>query len=150
MDWLFRRSIYYRSNKTIFKTIKKELEYPSKIYNCAVALNSIRCINNRYDLTHNLENIIYNELLYMGYNVKVFDNNGCEIDFIAEKQNLKYYIQVAYSISEDKAYEREFKAFQSLSQIDKKIIITNDELDYSTSNVEYIKLKDFLLLEDLS
>lgn len=136
--------------KQYSKRAKKELEYPSKIYNCDVALNSIRCINNRYDLTHNLENIIYNELLYMGYNVKVFDNNGREIDFIAEKQNLKYYIQVAYSISEDKAYEREFKAFQSLSQIDKKIIITNDELDYSTSNVEHIKLKDFLLLEDLS
>ena len=128
---------------------KKELEYPTKIYNCDVALNSIRKLNNRYDLTHNLENIVYNELLYMGYDVSVFDNRGKGIDFLAQKENLKYYIQVAYSVAEDKAYDREFNAFNNLSQIDKKIIITTDEIDYSTSNVEHIQLKKFLQLSNL-
>lgn len=37
----------------------------------------------------------------------------------------------------------------SSSQIDKKIIITMDDIDYSTSNVQHIKLKDFLLLDNL-
>ena len=128
---------------------KKELEYPTKIYNCDVALNSIRKLDNRYDLTHNLENIVYNELLYMGYDVSVFDNRGKEIDFLAQKENLKYYIQVAYSVAEDKAYDREFNAFNNLSQIDKKIIITTDEIDYSTSNIEHISLKNFLQLTNL-
>ena len=128
---------------------KTELEYPTKIYNCDVSLNSIRKLNNRYDLTHNLENIIYNELIYMGYNLTVYDNKGKEIDFLAQKDNLKYYIQVAYSVAEDKAYEREFKAFNGVSQIDKKIIITMDDIDYSTSNVKHIKFKDFLFLENL-
>ena len=54
-------------------------------------------------------------------------------------------MQVAYSVEEEKAYQREFGAFNSLSQIDRKILITNDELDYSTSNVWHIRLKDFLL-----
>ena len=40
---------------------KSELAYYLKIYNEDVALNSIRCMDNRYDLTHNLENIVYNE-----------------------------------------------------------------------------------------
>lgn len=128
---------------------KKELEYPTKIYDCDVALNSIRKMNNRYDLTHNLENIVYNELIYMGYNVTVYDNKGKGIDFLAQKENLKYYVQVAYSIAEDKAYEREFKAFNNLNQIDKKTIITTDDIDYSTSNVEHIKFKDFIHLENL-
>jgi uncharacterized protein len=128
---------------------KKELEYPTKIYNCDVALNSIRKLNNRYDLTHNLENIVYNELLYMGYDVSVFDNRGKGIDFLAQKENLKYYIQVAYSVAEDKAYDREFNAFNNLSQIDKKIIITTDEIDYSTSNIEHISLKKFIQLTNL-
>lgn len=128
---------------------KKELEQSKKLYNCDVSLNSIRCISNRYDLTHNLENIVYNELLYMGYSVKVYDNRGREIDFIAERSGKKYFIQVAYSVTEDKAYEREFSAFNSLTQLDRKMIITNDEIDYSTSNVYHIKLKDFLLMEDL-
>lgn len=37
-----------------------------------------------------------------------------KIDFIAFKDNKKYYIQVAYSVAEDKAYEREFKALNNI------------------------------------
>ena len=66
---------------------------------------------------------------------------------MAELDGKKYYVQVAYSVADDKAYEREFSAFNSISQIDKKILITNDEIDYSTSNVTHIRLKDFLLGE---
>lgn len=128
---------------------KKELAYYFKIYNTDVALNSIRCIDNRYDLTHNLENIIYNELVYMNYNVTVYNNNGKEIDFLAQKDNKKYYIQVAYSVAEDKTYEREFSAFSNIDNLSQKIIITNDDIDYSTSAVQHIKLKDFLLMESL-
>lgn len=129
---------------------KGELEQSKKLYNCDVALNSIRCANNRFDLTHNLENIVYNELLYMGYSVFVYDNRGREIDFMANKDGKKYFVQVAYSVVDEKTYEREFLAFNSLTQIDKKIIITCDDIDFSTSNVQHIKLKDFLQMEDLS
>jgi len=128
---------------------KSELAYYLKIYNEDVSLNSIRCMDNRYDLTHNLENIVYNELIYMGYDIYVFNNNGKEIDFLAQKENKKYYIQVAYSVAEDKAYNREFSAFANIDNLSQKIIITNDDIDYSTSTVRHIKLKDFLLMEAL-
>ncbi len=129
---------------------KKELEQSRKLYDCDVALNSIRCPGNRYDITHNLENIVYNELVYRGYSAGVYDNNGREIDFLAEKDGKRYYVQVSYSVAEDKAYAREFGAFNGVDQIDKKIIITNDDIDYSTSNVCHIRLADFLLMDDLS
>ncbi len=128
---------------------KRVLENSRKLYNCDVGLNSIRCLNKRYDLTHNLENIVYNELLYMGYKVSVYDNNGREVDFLAENGNYRFFIQVAYSVAEEKAYKREMSAFQGLDQVDKKILITNDDIDYSTSNVKHIQLKDFLLLDTL-
>lgn len=128
---------------------KKELEESKKLYDCDVALNSIRVSDNRFDLTHNLENIVYNELIYRGYSVCVYDNRGKEIDFLAQKDSKKYYVQVAYSVVEDKAYAREFGAFSNISQIDRKILITNDDVDYSTSNVEHIKLIDFLQSDDL-
>ena len=83
--------------------LKKELAYYFKIYDSDVAFNSILCIDNRYDISHNLENIVYNELIYMGYEVNVFNNNNKEIDFVAFKDNKKYYIQVAYSVAEDKS-----------------------------------------------
>ncbi len=131
------------------KKAKKQLEESRKLYDSDVALNSIRVRDNRYDLTHNLENIVYNELVFRGYELSVFDNNGKEITFLAEKDSKRYYVQVAYSVVDDKVYKREFGAFSSLSQIDKKILITNDDIDYSTSNVEHIRLKDFLLSDSL-
>lgn len=82
-------------------------------------------------------------------NYNVFNNDSNEIDFIASKDNEKYYIQVAYSVAEDKAYEREFRAFNNIDNNSKKILITNDEINYSTSVIEHIKLKDFLLMESL-
>ena len=128
---------------------KSELAYYSKIYNVDVSFNSIRCIDNRYDLTHNLENIVYNELIYMGYKINVFNKNGKEIDFLAQKDNKQYYIQVAYSIAEDKTYNREFSVFANIDNLSQKIIITNDDIDYSTSTVKHIKLKDFLIMNSL-
>lgn len=128
---------------------KKELSYYSKIYNADVCFNSIRCMNNRFDLTHNLENIVYNELVYMGYEVYVYNNNGKEIDFLATKGSKQYYVQVAYSVAEEKAYQREFNAFRNIDNLSQKIIITNDDIDYSTSVVKHIKLKDFLMMESL-
>lgn len=128
---------------------KSELAYYVKIYNTDVAFNSIRCMDNRYDLTHNLENIVYNELIYMGYNIHVFNNNGKEIDFLAQKNNKKYFVQVAYSVAEEKTYNREFSAFANMDNLSQKILITNDDIDYSTSTVKHIKLKDFLLMESL-
>ncbi|HQC54975.1 MAG TPA: ATP-binding protein [Clostridia bacterium] len=128
---------------------KKELSYRVKTYNADVCFNSLRVLNNRFDLTHNLENIVYNELAYMDYEIYVYDNKGKEIDFLATKDNKQYYVQVAYSVAEEKAYNREFLAFSDIDNLSKKIIITNDDIDYSTSVVEHIKLKDFLLLENL-
>lgn len=128
---------------------KKELKYYSKIYNADVALNSIRSMNNRYDLTHNLENIVYNELIYMGYEIYVYNNKGKEIDFLATKDGKQYFVQVAYSVAEDKAYTREFDAFKDIDNLSQKIIITNDDIDYSTSTVRHIKLKDFLVMTSL-
>jgi predicted AAA+ superfamily ATPase len=128
---------------------KRELSFYVKIYNEDVSFNSIRCERNRYDLTHNFENIVFNELLYRDCKLQVFNKNGREIDFLCEKAGKKYYIQVAYSVADDKTYEREFSAFNQLDQIDRKIIITNDDVDYSTSNVQHIKMKDFLLSEEL-
>ena len=128
---------------------KKQLDFYTKLYNEDVAFNTIRQINNRFDITHNLENVVYNELIYMGYSLTVFNINGKEIDFLATKNGKEYFVQVTYSIAENSTYEREFAPFNMTDNSRKKIIITNDEIDYSTSTVQHIKLEDFLFMEDL-
>lgn len=128
---------------------KKQLDFYTKLYDEDVVFNSIRQMNNRFDLTHNLENVVYNELVFMGYSLNVFNINGKEINFIAAKNGKEYLIQVAYSVAEDSTYEREFAPFAAIDNSRKKILITNDENDFSTSTVQHIRLKDFLLMQEL-
>ncbi len=128
---------------------KAKLNYYYKLYDEDVSLNSIRISGSRYDLTHNLENIVLNELLYLGYEVSVYSNKGREIDFRAVRDGKQYLVQVADSVAEDKAYAREFSAFAGIDNTVKKIIITNDDIDYSTSTVYHYKLRDFLLMNEL-
>ncbi len=148
MEWLKEAYIIDEIPQYSTKT-KSELQYYGKIYNCDVSFNSLRANNNRYDLDHNLENVVYNELLYMGYELKVFTNKGKEIDFLASKNNKIFYVQVAYSVADEKAYEREMSAFDNLDNRNQKILITNDIVDYSTSVVKHIRLEDFLMMEKL-
>ena len=68
---------------------------------------------------------------------------------MANKANKQYYIQAAYSVAEEKAYEREFGAFAKLDNSCQKIVITNDEIDYSTSTVRHIRFMDFVQMEEL-
>ena len=128
---------------------KRELTFYAKIYDEDVSFNTVRQRKGRFDLTHNLENIVYNELIYMGYEVAVFTKGNQEIDFLAAKSGKEYLIQVAYSIAEESTYEREFSLFNTLDQSRKKVIITNDDVDYSTSTVEHITLTKFLSMANL-
>ena len=129
---------------------KRELSFYAKIYDEDVSFNSIRQKGGKPDLTHNLENVVFNELVYMGYEVSVFTKNGQEIDFLAQKDGREYLVQVAYSVAEEKTYEREFALFNTLDQSRRKILITNDDIDFSTSTVEHIPLNRFLRMNSLA
>lgn len=54
------------------------------------------------------ENIVYNQLLYKGYDVKIGWLETQEIDFVATKNNETIYVQVALRLDNDKTVEREF------------------------------------------
>lgn len=50
-------------------------------------------MDNKYDISHNLENTVYNELIYMGYNVNVFnDKNKTENLFSATLPHGKAFL----------------------------------------------------------
>ena len=128
---------------------KRELDFYVKIYNEDVAFNTIRCTDNRYDITHNFENVIYNELVYMGYELQVYNVDGQEIDFLASGHGKKYYIQAAFSLADEKTYDREFDVFNKVDNLNQRIVLSNDNIDYSTSTVRHIKFRDFLQIETL-
>ena len=110
-----------------------------------------------------LENVIYNELIYRGFNVDVGvvetsepNKNGNyvrkqrEVDFIATKGSEKFYIQSAFSLSSSDVYFREKESISKINDFNKKIIIVGDAITLrrDEKGIETIGAVEFLLNEN--
>ena len=110
-----------------------------------------------------MENVIYNELRYRGYQVDVGmvesrerDDDGketriqLEIDFIATLGSKKYYIQSAYAIPDRAKYEQETAPFDKTMDSFKKIIIVEKSMKPRRDDKGYVMMgvKEFLLDKD--
>ena len=92
-----------------------------------------------------LENLVYNELIYRGYDVKIGKTYKGEIDFVAIKDNKKCFIQVAYMLISDDVIEREFGAFDSVKDSSPKYVLSLDEIDMSKDGIINLNIEDWLL-----
>ena len=101
--------------------------------------------SNKIFVAHALENIVYNELLYRGYDVKIGKTYKGEIDFVAMKDGKKCFIQVAYLLSSDDVIEREFGAFDSIRDPSPKYVFSLDEYDMSKDGITHFNIEDWLL-----
>src|SRR5574344_270109 len=101
------------------------------------------------EVTHTLENIIYNELLVRGYTVDIGKNQNKEIDFIARRDGSLSYIQVAYSVADADKMEQEISSFYTIADGYEKILITMDTDPFTQLKNGYKKISvyDFLLEE---
>ncbi|MDP2088621.1 MAG: ATP-binding protein [Flavobacteriaceae bacterium] len=92
------------------------------------------------------ENVVYNHLRYMGYKVVVGTMGVRGIDFIAEKEGEKLYIQVALSINDTKTLEREFGNLKNINDNYPKTVITMDVFTGNTyEGIATVDLRSFLL-----
>lgn len=87
-----------------------------------------------------LENAVCNHLLVLGYRIEVGALNELEIDFVAEKNGEKLYIQVALSLMEEKTLGREFGNLKKIKDNYPKMVVTMDV--FSGNTVEGIKIVD--------
>lgn len=92
-----------------------------------------------------LENVVYNELLSRGYEVNVGTFDSGEIDFIATRFNEKIYVQVAYILSDEKVFEREFGVYKNINDNYPKYVITTDTMDFSQDGIVHKNIIDWLL-----
>ena len=93
-----------------------------------------------------LENIVYNHLLYQGYQVNVGVRGSSEIDFVCEKGSEKLYVQVTLALNDEKTIEREFGNLLKIQDNYPKIVVTGE--NFSGSSYEGIKsvfIRDFLM-----
>lgn len=138
---------------------KKYINTPYKIYFEDVGLRNARLDFRQIEETHLMENIIYNELRYRGYNVDVgfvetrenidgtLKRKQLEIDFVANQGNKRYYIQSAYDIPNEEKMKQETKSLDNIDDSFKKIIVVKNSIKPRRNEKGYliVGLKEFLL-----
>lgn len=148
---------------------RKYIDSPFKIYFEDIGVRNARLNFRQIEETHIMENVLYNELCYRGFNVDVGelnvsedtgrkDKNGhaiyaqksLEVDFIATLGSRKYYIQSALSIEPIEKAKQEKKSLYYIDDSFKKIVVTRNGLKVmrDEKGVVIVDLFDFLLNKD--
>lgn len=134
---------------------KNYFSYPNKYYYVDIGLRNARLNYRQYDPGHIMENIIYNELLRLGYSVDVgvvYERaNGLhkqkEIDFVVNDADKKIYIQSAFQMGTEKKADSELTSLLLTKDFFKKMIIRMDisHSFYDDNGIFHCNLIDFLL-----
>jgi len=101
------------------------------------------------DLGHNLENIVFLELIRRGNEVYIGKADDTEIDFVVKTpQGDREYYQVAWSTKDQNTFEREMRPFELIKDYNKRILLTTDvEPETSYKGIQKINIIDWLLKE---
>lgn len=93
-----------------------------------------------------MENVVYNQLVFKGYKVRIGVMGNNEVDFVAEKEGEKMYVQVALTINDSNTMDREFGNLKRISDNYPKTVITMDAFPGNThEGIHAMDLRSFLL-----
>ena len=148
----------------------KYYESIKKYYAVDVGLRNAKLNFRQQEVTHIMENVIYNELRMRGFTVDVgviearerlrvgeqgsgtirnekMEYIQYEIDFIANNGTDKYYIQSAFTLDTEEKKQQELKSLLKIDDSFRKIVIVgNDIAEYTDDRgIRYIGLFQFLL-----
>lgn len=142
---------------------RKYIDTPSKFYFCDLGLRNARLNFRQTENTHLMENLIYNELIYRGYNVDVGvvvtemkDEEGkrhkvqLEIDFVCNQGSKRIYVQSAYRLpTEAKQNQELFSLTKADDSFKKVVIVGEDQLVHrNDKGIVTMSLRDFLMDKD--
>lgn len=134
-----------------------------KYYSQDVGLRNARLNFRQQEITHIMENVIYNDLRSRDYlvDVGVIESREMrqgisqiiryEVDFIATDGINKFYIQAAYAITDEEKRKQELKSLKKIDDSFRKIIVTGDDIEpYTDDNgFLYVGILDFLLSDNI-
>lgn len=124
---------------------KKIVSVNEKYYCADHGLREAVFGKNMQNIDQVFENIVCLELLRRNYKVYVGKKGDLEIDFIAEKQGKKIYVQVAYLLAGEETVKREFSVYNSVKDSYPKYVVSMDDIDFSQNGIIHKNIKDFLL-----
>lgn len=123
---------------------KRILNGKYKYYLTDLGLGQIINNERKRQMGAYLENIVFNELISRGYDVKIGSLDSGEIDFIATRFEEKEYYQVTFHLSDD-IIEREFGVYKNIQDNYPKYVISCDTFDFSQNGIIHKNIIDFLL-----
>jgi predicted AAA+ superfamily ATPase len=141
---------------------KNYFDYPNKYYCEDIGLRNARIGFRQQEMTHIMENIIYNELVIREYAVDIGIVYGTEknsqgkiaqvareIDFIANAGGKRTYIQSAYALGTEEKAITENKPFFLTGDSFPKVIVRHDirKRWYDEKGILNISIIEFLLDE---
>ena len=139
---------------------KRYYESVKKYYAVDVGLRNARLNFRQQEITHIMENVIYNELRIRGYvvDVGVVEKRGMadgkstysqyEIDFVASNGVDKYYIQSAYALPNEEKREQELASLKMIDDAFRKIIIVGDDIASYTDENGFLVMGLFQFLRN--
>lgn len=154
----------YLLNKAFRYDVKgrKYIGTPYKVYFEDIGIRNATLNFRDIDETDIIENIIYNELRYRGFNVDVgvvkintkVNKDGkiqyvvkdTEVDFVANNGEKKYYVQVALRIDTEEKKNQEYESIRNIPDSFKKIIVVKEEGKHYYTNEGFLRISliDFL------
>ena len=104
-----------------------------------------------HDISGLLENVVYLELRGRGYTVSVGKFRNYEIDFVAERQTERLYVQVCYSLASEETVDREYRSLERIPDNHPKLVLSLDTWQPTNRNgIRWQNLIDFLLQDHTS
>ena len=93
-----------------------------------------------------LENLVFNQLLFDGYDVLIGHLRGGEVDFVAMKPRCKMYIQVTENMQDEETQRRELASLRRIGDEYRKIVVVGEgSYPSDIDGIEIVNVIDFLL-----
>ena len=146
IDYIKKAMVVYSAQRYDIKG-KKLLTTNEKYYTVDLGLRNCVKASGEIDYNKLYENIVYLELLYRGYDVKVGKTDDYEIDFVAYKGSDTLYVQVCYLLASAETVEREFGNLERIKDNYPKCVISGDLPDFSRNGIKHYNIIKFLLNE---
>lgn len=142
---------------------KRYIDSPSKYYFVDCGLRNARLNFRQTEPSHLMENVIYNELLFRGFNVDVgvvpvqrrMDDGSrqrsqLEVDFVCNLGSRRYYIQSAYRMPDEEKIKQEEASLVNIGDSFKKIIVVGEYtmVMHDNAGITTMSIYDFLLKEN--
>jgi len=124
---------------------KKIFEIGEKYYFEDLGLRHTIMGYQQRDINKVLENLVYNHLAISGYQITVGQMGAREVDFVGIRNNEKIYIQVAYLLPDEAAWEREFGNLLEIKDNYPKMVVSMDEMiGKQHEGISHFHIREFL------